>query len=80
MSKEKKAWSWSSYLEEEKAIAAPAKIFKEVHCPLSPSWLSPGSSFDPLFIINLQGKNLKVLCSNIERHCYSEETGVTMVG
>ncbi|XP_054852140.1 lethal(3)malignant brain tumor-like protein 3 [Eublepharis macularius] len=29
MSKEKKAWSWSSYLEEEKAIAAPSKIFKE---------------------------------------------------
>ncbi|XP_077209269.1 lethal(3)malignant brain tumor-like protein 3 isoform X4 [Paroedura picta] len=25
----KKAWSWSSYLEEEKAIAAPPKIFKE---------------------------------------------------
>ncbi|KAL8186510.1 UNVERIFIED_CONTAM: hypothetical protein K2H54_073206 [Gekko kuhli] len=34
MSKEKKAWSWSSYLEEEKAVAAPPKIFKEVHCPL----------------------------------------------
>lgn len=30
MTKGKKAWSWSSYLEEEKAIAAPAKIFKEV--------------------------------------------------
>ncbi|XP_053142349.1 lethal(3)malignant brain tumor-like protein 3 isoform X2 [Hemicordylus capensis] len=29
MSKGKKAWSWSSYLEEEKAIAAPPKIFKE---------------------------------------------------
>ncbi|XP_034274672.1 lethal(3)malignant brain tumor-like protein 3 isoform X3 [Pantherophis guttatus] len=29
MSKGKKAWSWSSYLEEEKATAAPPKIFKE---------------------------------------------------
>ncbi|XP_053237876.1 lethal(3)malignant brain tumor-like protein 3 isoform X4 [Podarcis raffonei] len=29
MSKAKKTWSWSSYLEEEKAIAAPPKIFKE---------------------------------------------------
>uniref|UniRef100_A0A8D2L1X7 L3MBTL histone methyl-lysine binding protein 3 n=1 Tax=Varanus komodoensis TaxID=61221 RepID=A0A8D2L1X7_VARKO len=29
MSKGKKMWSWSSYLEEEKAIAAPPKIFKE---------------------------------------------------
>uniref|UniRef100_A0ABM5G5K3 Lethal(3)malignant brain tumor-like protein 3 isoform X3 n=1 Tax=Pogona vitticeps TaxID=103695 RepID=A0ABM5G5K3_9SAUR len=29
MSKGKKAWSWSSYLDEEKAIAAPSKIFKE---------------------------------------------------
>ncbi|XP_067322873.1 lethal(3)malignant brain tumor-like protein 3 isoform X1 [Anolis sagrei] len=29
MSKAKKAWSWPSYLEEEKAIAAPLKIFKE---------------------------------------------------
>uniref|UniRef100_G3P3I1 L3MBTL histone methyl-lysine binding protein 1b n=1 Tax=Gasterosteus aculeatus aculeatus TaxID=481459 RepID=G3P3I1_GASAC len=25
----KRAWSWPSYLEEEKAIAAPAKLFKE---------------------------------------------------
>ncbi|XP_048882710.1 lethal(3)malignant brain tumor-like protein 4 isoform X3 [Brienomyrus brachyistius] len=25
----KKAWSWSAYLEEERAIAAPAKLFKE---------------------------------------------------
>ncbi|XP_034964903.1 lethal(3)malignant brain tumor-like protein 3 isoform X2 [Zootoca vivipara] len=29
MSKAKKTWSWSSYLEEEKATAAPPKIFKE---------------------------------------------------
>ncbi|XP_066467297.1 lethal(3)malignant brain tumor-like protein 3 [Tiliqua scincoides] len=29
ISKGKKAWSWSSYLEEKKAIAAPPKIFKE---------------------------------------------------
>ncbi|KAH0622298.1 hypothetical protein JD844_024478 [Phrynosoma platyrhinos] len=29
MSKAKKAWTWPSYLEEEKAIAAPPKIFKE---------------------------------------------------
>ncbi|XP_019375839.1 PREDICTED: lethal(3)malignant brain tumor-like protein 3 isoform X1 [Gavialis gangeticus] len=28
-SKGKKAWCWASYLEEEKAIAAPAKLFKE---------------------------------------------------
>lgn len=26
----KKAWSWSAYLEEEKAVAAPLKLFKEV--------------------------------------------------
>uniref|UniRef100_A0A8C9SQV5 L3MBTL histone methyl-lysine binding protein 1b n=1 Tax=Scleropages formosus TaxID=113540 RepID=A0A8C9SQV5_SCLFO len=25
----KKAWSWAAYLEEERAIAAPAKLFKE---------------------------------------------------
>nr|XP_020462861.1 lethal(3)malignant brain tumor-like protein 3 isoform X2 [Monopterus albus] len=25
----KRAWSWSAYLEEEKAIAAPVKLFKE---------------------------------------------------
>uniref|UniRef100_A0A8D0GXS1 L3MBTL histone methyl-lysine binding protein 3 n=1 Tax=Sphenodon punctatus TaxID=8508 RepID=A0A8D0GXS1_SPHPU len=28
-SKAKKAWNWASYLEEEKAISAPTKIFKE---------------------------------------------------
>ncbi|XP_044275434.1 lethal(3)malignant brain tumor-like protein 3 [Varanus komodoensis] len=33
MSKGKKMWSWSSYLEEEKAIAAPPKIFKEMVIP-----------------------------------------------
>jgi len=26
----KKTWSWSAYLEEERAIAAPLKLFKEV--------------------------------------------------
>lgn len=26
----KRAWSWPVYLEEEKAIAAPVKLFKEV--------------------------------------------------
>uniref|UniRef100_A0A3B3QJ71 L3MBTL histone methyl-lysine binding protein 1b n=1 Tax=Paramormyrops kingsleyae TaxID=1676925 RepID=A0A3B3QJ71_9TELE len=29
MPSKKKAWSWSAYLEEERAIAAPAKLFKE---------------------------------------------------
>ncbi|KAG3290222.1 L3MBTL3, histone methyl-lysine binding protein [Ictidomys tridecemlineatus] len=28
--KGKKAWCWASYLEEEKAVAVPAKLFKEV--------------------------------------------------
>ncbi|MBN3303607.1 LMBL3 protein, partial [Amia calva] len=27
----KKSWSWASYLEKEKAIAAPSKLFKEVN-------------------------------------------------
>lgn len=26
----KRAWSWPAYLEEEKAVAAPVKLFKEV--------------------------------------------------
>lgn len=26
----KKAWCWASYLEQERAIAAPSKLFKEV--------------------------------------------------
>lgn len=26
----KRAWSWPSYLEEERAVAAPVKLFKEV--------------------------------------------------
>lgn len=26
----KKAWSWPAFLEEEKAVAAPLKLFKEV--------------------------------------------------
>lgn len=26
----KRAWSWPAYLEEEKAIAAPVKLYKEV--------------------------------------------------
>lgn len=26
----KKTWSWSAYLEEERAITAPLKLFKEV--------------------------------------------------
>lgn len=26
----KRAWSWPAYLEEERAIAAPIKLFKEV--------------------------------------------------
>lgn len=26
----KKAWSWPAYLEEEKAVSAPIKLFKEV--------------------------------------------------
>lgn len=29
----KRAWSWPAYLEEEKAIAAPVKLFKEVFLP-----------------------------------------------
>lgn len=28
----KKAWSWPAYLEEEKAVSAPLKLFKEVGC------------------------------------------------
>lgn len=26
----KKAWSWPAFLEEEKSVAAPLKLFKEV--------------------------------------------------
>lgn len=26
----KRAWSWPAYLEEEKAVSAPVKLFKEV--------------------------------------------------
>lgn len=31
----KKSWCWASYLEQDKAIAAPTKLFKEVsyHTP-----------------------------------------------
>ncbi|XP_061633983.1 lethal(3)malignant brain tumor-like protein 4 isoform X1 [Phyllopteryx taeniolatus] len=29
----KRAWSWPAYLEEERAIAAPVKLFKEVATP-----------------------------------------------
>ena len=29
-SNKKRAWSWPSYLEEERAVAAPVKLFKEV--------------------------------------------------
>lgn len=29
----KRAWSWPAYLEEERATAAPVKLFKEVFCP-----------------------------------------------
>lgn len=32
--KGKKAWCWASYLEEEKAVAVPAKLFKEVRALL----------------------------------------------
>ncbi len=27
----KRAWSWPAYLEEERAIAVPVKLFKEVY-------------------------------------------------
>ena len=29
-SNKKRAWSWPAYLEEERAVAAPVKLFKEV--------------------------------------------------
>lgn len=29
-SKGRQAWCWASYLEEEKAVAVPTKLFKEV--------------------------------------------------
>lgn len=30
LTNKKRAWSWPAYMEEEKAIAAPIKLFKEV--------------------------------------------------
>uniref|UniRef100_I3MEL3 L3MBTL histone methyl-lysine binding protein 3 n=1 Tax=Ictidomys tridecemlineatus TaxID=43179 RepID=I3MEL3_ICTTR len=39
--KGKKAWCWASYLEEEKAVAVPAKLFKEA-IPLSFTYIVKG--------------------------------------
>lgn len=46
----KRAWSWPVYLEEEKAIAAPVKLFKEVILSLNPSSVLSLSSQQTGFI------------------------------
>lgn len=56
----KRAWSWPSYLEEERAVAAPVKLFKEVKFNIPP--LTPSSS-----LFSLQDK--LTFCSAVFLSC-----------